>query len=138
MGAEQVREGLAPNSGGYVGEAGVIADALQEGYELADWQQFGHVSDQHAMRLYLRQDGHRHAAVIDDRRVIVQNIPAAERSSAYVQHLALRERGEIPRTSSVHFYGSNGYGYNAFARLYGLRPVDLGPTGLFADPEPVR
>jgi glycosyltransferase involved in cell wall biosynthesis len=120
------------NTGAFIGEAGIAADALRKGYELQDWDEFGHVSDQRAMNLYLQRPGNEHLATIDYRRTIVMNIAASESAEVFEQHRELLDH-EVPRppTSSVHFYGGNGPGYNLFARLYGLTPVPLRPEGRF-------
>lgn len=123
------------NAGGYVGEAGVIADALRYGFELEDWESYGLVSDQRAMVLYLDLPENRHRATLDHRRMLVQNIAAAARYEEYDEHrVVLNRRPHLPVTSSLHFYGDNGRGYNLFARLYGLTPHELQETGRFRVP----
>ena len=123
------------NTGAYVGEAGVIADALRDGIALEDWERYGHVCDQHAMLLYFNLPENRHQVARDHRRVMVQNVAASERYEEFDQHrLILNARPTLPSTSSVHFYGDNGRGYNAFARLYGLTPQELQESGRFRVP----
>ena len=48
------------NAGGYVGDAGVMADALRYGFDLEDWERYGRVCDQRAMVLYLDLPENRH------------------------------------------------------------------------------
>lgn len=125
------------NAGGFVGTAGVSADALSKGYELENWEQFGRVSDQHAMLKYLALPQNRDLATVDHRRVLVQNIARAERYDEYEAHrTALTARTRRFPTSGVHCYGDNGPGYNTFAELYGLKPAPLRPTGRFLAPDP--
>lgn len=126
------------NSGCYVGEAGILADVLRGGYDLVDWEETGNVSDQRAMNAYLALPGNRDLATVDHRRLLVQNIRRAPRYDEYDQHrsiLLLGARGSC--TSSVHFYGDNGHGYNAFAELYDLAKVPLQPSGRLGAPRPV-
>lgn len=123
------------NSGGFVGEAGVVADALRGGYGLADRERFGKVSDQHAMIEYLALPEHRHLATLDHRRVLVQNLARAPHYEEYDAHrTALNTRSKRSSTSSVHCYGDNGPGYNTFAALYGLKRVELQESGRFLTP----
>ena len=133
------------NSGGYIGEAGVIADALREGYELVDWDLVGRVRDQWAMLEYVTLPQHRHLATVDHRRVLVQNIARAPHYQEREGHRSTVDgRSNRPPTSSVHFYGDNGPGYNTFAELYGMAPVPLQESGRFRsstsppDPRPRR
>jgi len=120
------------NAGVYVGEAGVVADALREGYALINWDDRDHVSDQPAMIRYLRLPEHRQFATVDHRRTIASNIKASPHAEELAAHRAMLEHGaDHVSTSSVHFYGGNGSGYNAFAELYGLRPEALEPSGAF-------
>ena len=119
------------NAGAYIGEAGVIADALRDGFDRADWGEFGRVSDQHAMLLHFQDRANRHLLAIDFRRSITQNIAASPLAEEYEEHRTARERSASPSTSSVHFFGDNGHDYNAFARLYGLTPAVLEESGRF-------
>ena len=74
-------------------------------------------------------------ATLDHRRILVQNIAAAERYQELDEHrMVLNGRADHTVTSSVHFYGDNGRGYNLFARLYGLTPHELEATGRFRVP----
>src|SRR5205823_1167494 len=95
------------NAGGFVGEAGIVANALREGFELQDWEQFGHISDQHAMLLYFRQREHRAQHAIDHRRLIVRNIPTGQRLPELEEHRSTLLSRSAPPTSSLHFYGLN-------------------------------
>ncbi len=110
------------NSGAFVGAAGIIVDALREGYELVDWEDYGHVCDQHAINVYLSRSEHSHLATVDHRRTIVQNIRTSVPHEELTQHRAMVERGlRSACTSAVHFFGANDRGYDSFAELYGLR-----------------
>ncbi len=126
-------------AGGYVGEAGIVADALRRGYEIVDWGAYGRVSDQGAMIHYLRLPENQHLATIDYRRTIVENIKGSKQKDELTRHRRMVKYG-LPGacTSSVHFYGGNGRGYNAFAELYGLAPLELAESGRFLVSSPTR
>lgn len=127
-------------AGAFIGEAGVIVEALRLGYDLIDWEAFGRVSDQRAMLAYVHQPARRHVATVDHRRVLTQNIarvPDDEEYEEYEGHRVALESASNPSpTASVHFYGDNGPGYNRFADLYGLAKVPLQPSGRFLAPSP--
>ena len=113
------------NSGAFVAEAGVMADALQSGYGLEDWERFGHVSDQHAVNLHFHLPEHRDKATVDFRRLLVANIgtlPGLQDQLGHMlTHLPVAEHWRL--VSSLHFFGGNRSGYNAFASSYGLRTI---------------
>jgi hypothetical protein len=120
------------NAGSYVGEAGVVADALRGGYGLVDWEKLGRVCDQAAMIRYLLLPENRHVATVDYRRTIVENIMASPHREELAQHRVMLEHGAAHMcTSSVHFFGGNGRGYNSFAELYELAPQELAKSGWF-------
>jgi hypothetical protein len=126
-------------AGAYVGEAGVVADALREGYEMVNWAKYGEVSDQWAMIRYLHRHGNEHLGTVDYRRTIIKNIEASTNHAEFEAHrewLDGHHTGSL--TSAVHFFGNNGRGYNSFAHLYGLTPEDLDGLGRFRAPHRPR
>jgi len=55
---------------GFVGEAGVAADALRDGYGLVDWEARGAVDDRLAMQRWLELPEHSHLAAVDHERTL--------------------------------------------------------------------
>jgi glycosyltransferase involved in cell wall biosynthesis len=116
------------NTGMVIGEAGVYLEALRKGMGLADWEEFGHVSDQHALVTWAHLPENRELTTVDHRRVIVKNINAQENDTAeFVRHLRHLATGEGDLSAALHFPGGNMKVYDKFAGLYRLKPHNAAP-----------
>jgi len=117
------------NTGMMIGRAGTIREAYEGGYELEDWEAFGHVSDQHALIKYVLLPENVGMCTVDYRRTIVSNnwvgAKNANLEDQYERHRHRLQAGhdsDPECASAMHFYARHISGYDWFADLYGLKP----------------